>query len=38
MDVDNLRMWNSPFSNVELTTMWQSETWQIGEMDELEQS
>jgi hypothetical protein len=27
------RMWNSPFSNVELTTI-----WQIGEMDEFEQS
>jgi hypothetical protein len=33
MEVDNFRMWNLPFSNVELTTI-----WQIGEMDELEQS
>jgi hypothetical protein len=33
MEANNFRMWSSPFSNVELTTM-----WQIGEMDELEQS
>jgi hypothetical protein len=33
MEVDNFKMWNSPFSNVELTTI-----WQIGEMDKLEQS